>query len=310
MRRVLVGLGLGWVLIMGTLASVVLNPAGDSPAASGASSLTLLAASAAKEGQGDLLCGPPGKAGPGASVAAMAAARAGFTGSNLVTAVAVAGAESGWNPNATNHNTNGSTDFGMWQINTVHATLLASGDWADPYDNAVMAHRVWVEAGGSWTPWVTFNHASHLRFWAQAQAAVDGAPVAQTQPCVVSAGGSGGSQTGTDNITAWTRAMMQDVDRAFPGHTIGCYRPGTWGEHRFGRACDFMTGTAQGNQIAGYVQANAARLHVLYIIWRQHVWSPARAAEGWRLMNDRGSPTANHMDHVHVSVCTDSRCLL
>jgi hypothetical protein len=26
-----------------------------------------------------------------------------------------------------------------------------------------------------------------------------------------------------------------------------------------------------------------------------------RASEGWRYMEDRGSTTANHYDHVHVS---------
>jgi hypothetical protein len=27
-----------------------------------------------------------------------------------------------------------------------------------------------------------------------------------------------------------------------------------------------------------------------------------RSSEGWRYMSDRGSTTANHYDHVHVSV--------
>ena len=34
---------------------------------------------------------------------------------------------------------------------------------------------------------------------------------------------------------------------------------------------------------------------------RQHIWSVERAGEGWRGMSDRGSTTANHYDHVHVT---------
>ncbi|MEP7157788.1 MAG: SH3 domain-containing protein, partial [Chloroflexota bacterium] len=36
--------------------------------------------------------------------------------------------------------------------------------------------------------------------------------------------------------------------------------------------------------------------------WSQRIWSVQRSSEGWRPMADRGSTTANHYDHVHVSV--------
>jgi hypothetical protein len=42
------------------------------------------------------------------------------------------------------------------------------------------------------------------------------------------------------------------------------------------------------------------------VIYRQHIWTVQRSSEGWRPMSDRGSPTANHMDHVHVSVYGNS----
>jgi hypothetical protein len=38
------------------------------------------------------------------------------------------------------------------------------------------------------------------------------------------------------------------------------------------------------------------------VIWSQHIWTVQRSSEGWRAMPDRGSTTANHYDHVHVSV--------
>jgi uncharacterized protein YraI len=44
----------------------------------------------------------------------------------------------------------------------------------------------------------------------------------------------------------------------------------------------------------------ADKVHrVDYVIWRQRINS--RDGRGWRMMEDRGSITANHYDHVHVS---------
>ncbi|WP_425295888.1 hypothetical protein [Nocardia abscessus] len=34
-----------------------------------------------------------------------------------------------------------------------------------------------------------------------------------------------------------------------------------------------------------------------YVIWRQRY----NDGNGWSYLEDRGSPTANHYDHVHVS---------
>lgn len=74
-------------------------------------------------------------------------------------------------------------------------------------------------------------------------------------------------------------------------------------DHAVGLAVDLMVGndTATGNAIAQWAVANAAKLDVKYVIWQQRIWSAQRATEGWRLMEDRGDPTANHMDHVHIS---------
>lgn len=95
--------------------------------------------------------------------------------------------------------------------------------------------------------------------------------------------------------------------------TVGGYRPAAAGEtnydpagHPAGRALDFMlagpSGRPTGDKLAAYAQANATDLDITYIIWRQRIWSVERADEGWRPMPDRGSPTANHLDHVHISL--------
>lgn len=69
------------------------------------------------------------------------------------------------------------------------------------------------------------------------------------------------------------------------------------GDHPTGLALDFMVDTATGNALADYVLANRKAFGVTYVIWRQRY----NDGSGFTPMEDRGSPTANHMDHVHVS---------
>jgi hypothetical protein len=74
------------------------------------------------------------------------------------------------------------------------------------------------------------------------------------------------------------------------------------GEHAQGRAVDVMISGETGWQVADFLRANYAALDIEYIIYAQNIWSVERAGEGWRSMSDRGSITANHYDHVHVTV--------
>jgi hypothetical protein len=96
--------------------------------------------------------------------------------------------------------------------------------------------------------------------------------------------------------------VYRSVCHAFP--QITSY--GGWsnhGEHSSGRALDIMTSDVElGTAIAEFLQSHASELHLFDVIWRQHIWTPVRASEGWRMMPSRGSTTANHYDHVHVSV--------
>ena len=117
---------------------------------------------------------------------------------------------------------------------------------------------------------------------------------------------------GDEQITSRMRQVLTEVDGRFgPFPTIGCYRPGTFGEHPLGRACDFMLSTGgtmpsaanvdRGWEVANWARANASRLGVMYVIYRQQIWD-SRSGGGWRPMEDRGSITQNHYDHVHISV--------
>lgn len=76
------------------------------------------------------------------------------------------------------------------------------------------------------------------------------------------------------------------------------------GAHGEGRALDIMVGSNSGlgDAIAAFVRENYQALGVSEVIWAQRIWTVQRASEGWRWMEDRGSATANHYDHVHVTV--------
>jgi hypothetical protein len=99
-------------------------------------------------------------------------------------------------------------------------------------------------------------------------------------------------------LTQRAAILCSAVQRKFGLSSIGGYRPNA-GEHSTGQAVDFMTSGSQGDAIAAFVQANAGTYNVKYLIWEQRYWAPG---EGWSMMEDRGSPTANHYDHVHVTV--------
>ncbi len=86
---------------------------------------------------------------------------------------------------------------------------------------------------------------------------------------------------------------------------------GGGGEHATGRAVDIMLGAnrASGDAIAAFCMQHARELGVSQVIYRQRIWTVQRAGDGWRHMKDRGSPTANHMDHVHVTTYGNSGTL-
>lgn len=116
---------------------------------------------------------------------------------------------------------------------------------------------------------------------------------------------------GGSGLTPRTATMRIEIDREFgPFPAIGCLRPGDPGEHGSGRACDFMESTggsmptgerqAHGDQVAAYAIRNASRLGVMYVIWRQRIYD--MRSPGWKAMGNRGGVTANHYDHVHISM--------
>ena len=111
--------------------------------------------------------------------------------------------------------------------------------------------------------------------------------------------------TGCDLDSSQLGAVKQHVRTA--ANFLGCQygEPTVLGvagragnsDHPSGKALDFMVQRATGNALAACALRNQEALGISYLIWRQRI----NFGEGWQPMEDRGSPTANHMDHVHVS---------
>ncbi|MFF5208724.1 coiled-coil domain-containing protein [Streptosporangium sp. NPDC000396] len=118
--------------------------------------------------------------------------------------------------------------------------------------------------------------------------------------------------TSSDGLTARMVNVRNTILQNFPmPYAVGCLRVGDPGEHGSGRACDFMMSTggrmptpeakARGDRLAQWAIDHGRELGIMYIIWQQRYYD-IRTGAGWRMMSDRGGITANHYDHVHVSV--------
>ena len=90
----------------------------------------------------------------------------GFHGGALVNAVAIADAESGFVLEATHVNTGGSTDYGLWQINTYyHPEYNASQLLSSASYNATAAYNISGAASdASWTQWTTFLNGAFVSY--------------------------------------------------------------------------------------------------------------------------------------------------
>jgi hypothetical protein len=179
-----------------------------------------------------------------------------------------------------------SVDLNLWTKPGDAADLvgeLQAGDQA-LVTGATRSGRMQVVVDGI-TRWVTPGHLSTDK--------PDPADVLSDAPCPDSSVES--------RLKPETIRLYRAVCHAFPQvqHYLG------WGarsEHDTGNAIDVMVygDKALGDRIAAWAQAHAAELDLYDILWYHRIWTPVRASEGWRTFADRGSATANHMDHVHL----------
>ena len=147
--------------------------------------------------------------------------------------------------------------------------------------------------------------------WVRNEYLSDTKPKSTTSGSGGGGGISGASCPGGSSVESGLTADAIRVHRAlchrYPQFTSFLGRRSSSGYHGQGRALDCMiSDTSVGWDAARWVRANAKSLGVSEVIYRQQIWTVERSSDGWRSMSDRGSPTANHMDHVHVSVYGNS----
>ena len=124
-------------------------------------------------------------------------------------------------------------------------------------------------------------------------------------------------------LTPRSQRVLDEVQAVFGPQSVGGFEPGgvTTGHmegsaHYDGRAVDVFfaaddaAAVLRGWSLAHWVVANAHRLDVATVIYRDQIWTASRSAEGWRAYEPPGGPTDNptlrHMDHVHVDVIAGS----
>jgi hypothetical protein len=128
------------------------------------------------------------------------------------------------------------------------------------------------------------------------------APAAEPAPTGLSTAPCASGSSVESGLVPNAVAVHRAVCAAFPSVTsYGGVRYDS-GAHGTGHAIDIMVTGSAGDAIAEYVRANAGALGVSEVLWSQQIWTVERGSEGWRYMEDRGSTTANHYDHVHVTV--------
>jgi hypothetical protein len=140
--------------------------------------------------------------------------------------------------------------------------------------------------------WAQIIHKGLPR-WVEAKSLAKEMPLG-TSPCASGSDSERGLQPDTIKVHRAVCAKFPSIVRY--GGVAGR------GEHATGQALDIMVGVGNpiGDDVAAFLQEHRAELGIEYLIWRQRIWRPATSG-AWRSMSDRGSPTANHMDHVHVT---------
>jgi LysM repeat protein len=141
---------------------------------------------------------------------------------------------------------------------------------------------------------------------AAAVPAVAASPVVAKATAVVTATAAAHISNSAGNVKPQAQAAANAVVTNVPGVagiTIGGTRTSAVDPkgHPSGLALDYMVGSnaGLGDAVVRYHLAHWNELGVGYIIWQQKILTSPTGS--WTQMEDRGSPTANHRDHVHVN---------
>ncbi|QAU07090.1 tail length tape measure protein [Gordonia phage Sukkupi] len=120
----------------------------------------------------------------------------------------------------------------------------------------------------------------------------------------ISAGDRLAPLPGEGGLQPIAQLMARIIKATWPNTvtSIGGYRPPDgYNEHSSGRALDVMVselGGKTGDEVTEFSMANHKNYPVNWTIWKQMMHYPPDGRTSQ--MEDRGSPTQNHMDHPHI----------
>ncbi|SDC12434.1 LysM domain-containing protein [Geodermatophilus telluris] len=208
-------------------------------------------------------------------------------------------------------------EYAVHRGDTIATIAAAHGEkWRDLYQRNVETiggnpNRIYpgqvLELAGSATA-TTAEAAAPAQAGESAPAAAV-APLAQTSLAVAPATATTATATITNSagsvhsvVQAAADAVVSNVpgaaDISLGGTRASAVDPNG---HPSGLALDYMvlSDAALGDAIAQYHVDHWEELGVSYVIWQQRILTSPTGT--WKAMEDRGSATANHMDHVHVN---------
>lgn len=158
------------------------------------------------------------------------------------------------------------------------------------------------------------NHANDARILTATFHGTAGAALT----CTVRAEEEAAQGESSTGLTPRANRLREEMETTFGTLSLGGFAPGgvqraNPSAHNDGRAIDvFFRPYQSGEQrqsgwsLANWLVANADRLDVAVLIYRDHIWSSRRSPEGWREyaspFGDPKDPVQRHLDHVHVEV--------
>jgi|GEM_PF-2235418 len=137
---------------------------------------------------------------------------------------------------------------------------------------------------------------------ASAQASASSAQATQQASTDLASGTCSYGDGSNLGLTSQAQVAFQAICARFPGVTnYGGWRSSA-DDHGAGKAIDIMITGDAGWEIANWLVANSGTYNVEYVIYQQRIWGSWAPGAGFTWMEDRGSTTANHYDHVHVTI--------
>lgn len=109
-----------------------------------------------------------------------------------------------------------------------------------------------------------------------------------------------GSNGGYTPRSQW---LKDRIEQEFPNVECNTYKSAKKSSsHYTGNGLDCFGSAEDRERVAEWTKDNAHSLKVWYVIHDQKIFSLTRPQEGWKKQKDRGSVSANHKDHVHISL--------